>query len=255
MHVKELVSIGLSEKEAAVYLALLELGSDTVQNIAKKSGVNRATTYVILDALKKKGVASTVEKGTKTHFQAESPDALRKLIRFQEAEIKEHEAKLADMLPELRGVFNRAENKPIVRFFEGKEGLLQIVEDIFSQTPADSEVLNVYNVEVINTVFTEQERSKIIQSRLKKRIRAKDIYTSATIGPTNKPSRLLESVQLTDATFLLPGDVTIYGNRVALSSLKDRLSGVIIESPVIAQTLRSLFLLAFEAAKARVKLK
>ena len=89
MRTNDLMDIGLSEKEAAVYLALLELGSDTVQHIAKKSAVNRATTYVILDSLKKKGVVSTVEKGTKTHFQAESPESLRKLIRLQEAEIKE----------------------------------------------------------------------------------------------------------------------------------------------------------------------
>lgn len=39
----KLKELGLADKEARVYLASLELGSDTVQNIAKKSGVNRAT--------------------------------------------------------------------------------------------------------------------------------------------------------------------------------------------------------------------
>ena len=41
---KELQKIGLSEKEAKVYLAALELGQASVQNIARKAEVNRATT-------------------------------------------------------------------------------------------------------------------------------------------------------------------------------------------------------------------
>jgi sugar-specific transcriptional regulator TrmB len=68
-----LIKLGLSEKEAAVYLATLELGEDTALNIAEKSQVNRTTTYVILEKLMKLGLASTVERGKKTVFVAEDP--------------------------------------------------------------------------------------------------------------------------------------------------------------------------------------
>ena len=58
---QELQKIGLSEKEAKVYLAAMELGQAPVQKIAQKAKVNRATTYVILEGLQKKGVITTVD--------------------------------------------------------------------------------------------------------------------------------------------------------------------------------------------------
>ena len=50
-----LENLGLSEKEAEIYLALLELGTGTVVEVAKKSGVKRPTAYLVLDELKKMG--------------------------------------------------------------------------------------------------------------------------------------------------------------------------------------------------------
>jgi len=55
---KSLEGIGLSEKEVAVYLALLELGSGTVSKISRYAGINRTTGYDILDSLANKGLAN-----------------------------------------------------------------------------------------------------------------------------------------------------------------------------------------------------
>ncbi len=63
MYEKELQNLGLTEKEARTYLASLELGPETAQNIAKKTGINRATTYVQIESLKKRGLMSEFEKG------------------------------------------------------------------------------------------------------------------------------------------------------------------------------------------------
>jgi|SRR3989344_829968 len=73
LYEKELQALGLSEKEAKVYLAALVLGPDTVQNIAKKAGINRPTAYLQIESLKEKGIISEVEKDKKillagTHF-------------------------------------------------------------------------------------------------------------------------------------------------------------------------------------------
>ena len=56
----KLKELGLAEKEAKVFLASLELGSSAVQEIAKKAEINRATTYVIIEKLMKKGLMSSV---------------------------------------------------------------------------------------------------------------------------------------------------------------------------------------------------
>ena len=54
-----LKELGFSEKESEVYLAMLELGPAAVQDIAKKAGVNRSTTYVMIESLKRRGLIST----------------------------------------------------------------------------------------------------------------------------------------------------------------------------------------------------
>ena len=48
---KELEHLGLSDKEAKVYLAALEMGPSPVQDISHKAHVNRATTYVMIESL------------------------------------------------------------------------------------------------------------------------------------------------------------------------------------------------------------
>ncbi|MBI4087815.1 TrmB family transcriptional regulator, partial [Candidatus Kaiserbacteria bacterium] len=68
---KELEDLGLSEKEARVYLAALELGQNTAERIAKQASVNRSTTYVQLDSLMKMGLISTHEEDKKTLFAPE----------------------------------------------------------------------------------------------------------------------------------------------------------------------------------------
>ena len=64
----ELKKLNFSDKEARVYLALLELGEAPVQHISEKAKVNRATTYVVLEALQKRGVVTTIEKDKKVIF-------------------------------------------------------------------------------------------------------------------------------------------------------------------------------------------
>ncbi len=59
MHLDELKNAGLSENEAKVYLAALELGETSVYRLAKKSLVKRTTTYLAVETLKEKGLMNS----------------------------------------------------------------------------------------------------------------------------------------------------------------------------------------------------
>ena len=102
---KELQKLGLSDKEAKVYLSSLELGPSPVQVIAQKAGVNRATTYVMIESLIGRGLMSSFEKGKKRFFTAESPDQLMTLLKKEEAEVGTKIKQLGDMIPELKMIF------------------------------------------------------------------------------------------------------------------------------------------------------
>ncbi len=111
-------NLGLSEKEARIYLALLQLGPSTPYQIAKKAEIKRPTAYVIAEELVEKGLIVHVPGEEKRRYIARTPDAF----------IEEHETKLKEVraiLPELRSFQKGTAEKPSIMYFEGVEGLHQ----------------------------------------------------------------------------------------------------------------------------------
>lgn len=119
---ERLKNIGLSDNEAKVYLVMLELGPSPVVEIARKAEINRPTAYVQIEALKKKGLVSTQMKGKKNLFIAESPEQIEFVIEQEKGEIERKSEDFKKLLPELMSVFNLFDQKPQIRFFEGREG-------------------------------------------------------------------------------------------------------------------------------------
>src|SRR3972149_7099094 len=126
----EIKKVGLSDKEAKVSLAALELGQAPAAEIASHSGVNRATTYVILEELRRKGLISSFEKGKKTYFSAEAPGRLSNLFEIEERRLKENFTGLKKILPDLEKLYEIRGERPKARFFEGKEEIVSIREDV-----------------------------------------------------------------------------------------------------------------------------
>ena len=127
---KELQDIGLSEKESRVYLAALELGNTTAEKLATQAKVNRSTTYVQLESLMKMGLMSTYEEGKKTYFAPESPTYLKRILDMKRAEIGAREKELVSLMPELTHLFEGAGERPLVRFYMGKEGVSTLRDQI-----------------------------------------------------------------------------------------------------------------------------
>jgi len=243
---KDLEKFGLGEKRAKVYLASLELGPATAAEIAQKSGVKRATTYVEIESLMEAGLMSTYEHNKKTLFSAESPEALKRILKNQEEKLKSAENSLAGILPALLSMHTYAEEKPKVRFFEGKEGLDTIKDEILKTR--DKELESIFSVDDLNKVFTPNELSDYFRRRLKKKIKVRAIYTRFA-GPFEKIIKGDKLRIVPQDKFPIAVDITIFSDRVAISSLKGKLVGVIIENREIASTLRSFFDLAWEAAE------
>jgi sugar-specific transcriptional regulator TrmB len=119
--VDSLTNLGLTEKEARAYLALLELGSASVYSLAQRSGLKRPTAYVIIDELIKKGVATQIPRIQKKLYQVKPPEEL----------IGKAENKLwliKQKLPELQALAKGQNNKPRTYYFEGLHGVQQAMQ-------------------------------------------------------------------------------------------------------------------------------
>ncbi len=119
MRVEEsLASLGLNEKQAKVYVALLQLGRSSAYVVATKSGLKKPTTYVILDELIEKGLVLRVPRMRKQLYEAKSPEEF-----FAIAEERLIVAK--KILPELIAMAKGEEAKVRSLFFEGIAGARQ----------------------------------------------------------------------------------------------------------------------------------
>lgn len=117
--IEPLRNLGLSEKEAKIYLALLQLGPSTPYQIAKKAELKRPTAYVIAEELVEKGLIVHVPGESPKKYIARTPDSF-----FADAEGKLQKAKSA--LPELRSLQKGiSTEKPSILYFEGVGGVEQ----------------------------------------------------------------------------------------------------------------------------------
>ncbi len=246
MLLNELQKIGFSDKEALVYIASLELGSATILEISKKAKVKRPTTYVIFEDLIRKGLASSFEKGKKRYFQVESPERLLTLFRLKEKELQEQEREFKVMFPQLKDLYALSGERPSVRFFEGKEGIKAIQEDILKSKGVLREFTNLDEAYKHFPPAPQDHRKKLT----KKAKEIRTIYTTKK-GPIlpNKqgPFRFLF---VSFQKFPFACDIAVYGNKLSLISYKNKLSGVLIEEQSIAQTMNAIFDLIWSGYKA-----
>ena len=144
MEQKELLGhLGLDDKEASIYLALLELGESSVARIADKAGVKRPTAYLVLDSLEKKGFANRVARKKKVFFVPEHP---RKLEAEAQLRLKE----IRDVVPQLESLLYQKGERPRVTVHEGKETLDRAYDESLL---AKGEVLFMSTIELSAEVF------------------------------------------------------------------------------------------------------
>ena len=247
---QELKKIGLSDKEAKIYLTSLSRGPETAPNLAKISNIVRPTAYVIIDSLIKKGLMSSYDQDKKTYFTAEAPEHLLSLLRLQRKEIEEKEREIEKLLPELNQLSNIKGEKPKVRVFEGKEGLKAVIESIInSKTKV---IYSFIPLDRMFELFPEKEHSELMtKRRIAKGIESKILYTNKT-GPMDDEidrKKLRDAVYVPESKFPFRCGIDIFDKSIALYTYKGKIMGVIIENEDMAETMRSIFKMAWKKHK------
>ncbi len=246
---KYLQDIGLNEKESILYLALLAVDNSSVLDLSKKTGLNRSTTYVVLETLAKKGLVSETTVGKKTHYQAEPPERLETYVEQRKILLEEQAKKLKDIIPQIKSVQREEGEKPVVQYFEGKEGIFALNESIYKDESegGSNNVHIVYSKDLLDEVFPENERKKFIDTRVQKKIKSRTIYTW-TKG-TRPSDELAERIKLDEKKYPIFCDISVSGDRVRIGILGKRLSGIFIKSSDLANTLRSILNALFDSMK------
>lgn len=248
MFVEELIRFGLSEKEAKVYLALLELEVATANEIAKASSVNRSSTYVVLESLQKRGLASVSAGGRVQKYVAAHPEQLARMAGHESQKRLEAKADIDRILPELISLHKDTKERPKVVIYEGIEGL----RNCFEATLKSKEKL----IRVVSS-GNDIERSlpgylpEYVQQRLKLGIAMYGIhpYTEGLDYLRTRVSNMLDVVQLIPPEkWFFPSDFVVFDDMVGFMIHHDPVA-IGIKNESIANEMKRIFDLAFEEAK------
>lgn len=229
----------MNEKEAAVYLALLQVDSASVVSLADKTKIKRPTVYVVLETLAKKGLVSEVQIGNKTHFAAESPERLETYVERQKVLLEEKSKRLKDIIPEIKGIQRKEGERPIIKFFEGRDGVVSAYEEFYSSLDAkEQQGYMIYNMDLIARTYTEKEEERFYQIRKQKNVTPTVVYNKAA-GNHDFVTQGTRT-RIDSDKYPINTDITIVGDKVILSSLGEHVSSFLIKSKDIATTLSSL---------------
>jgi sugar-specific transcriptional regulator TrmB len=238
MLIPTLQQLGLSEKQAKIYLACLELGETSIKEIAQKSGIKRTTIYDLIDDMVNAGYIRTTKKGKKVRYIATEPEDLKIIM-------KQREALLREIIPELTLINNVSRNKPKIWFYEGIEGIKKVYEDLLKFP--NTEVCG-WGSEDSTTLLGTDYCNDYVKRRTAKKIKLKIIYPLTEITKyykENDKSQYRQSRTVDPKKFAFRIEINIYNNRVLMVSAKDQMA-VIIESEPIAETWKNIFKMCWE---------
>jgi sugar-specific transcriptional regulator TrmB len=244
---KNLQKIGLSEKEARVYNALLESGEATAQELTIRADINRATTYIVLENLLQRGLVNRWHKKKKIVFSLDSPRQILELLEKQKEDV-EVKIKIAkEMLPELEMFQRVTGEKAKVRFFEGREGIKMIQKDLLHSNPKSMD--EVFNINYALKQFPASKNDHR-QNLIKKKIQSRSIAVYDPKIPIPKSPLLYKEQRryLPQSKAPFNAEFVVYNNKTVILSIKGDYMGVIIENKAVADGFRFLFELAWQGA-------
>ena len=234
-----LKSYGLNDKEASLYLAALSAGVASITNLARKSNLKRPTAYLVIDSLLRKNLLISVPKGRKIYYKAEAPEKLQE-------ELDRRQIVVSELLPELKRIYEHASTQPKVRFYEGKDKLRAVYEEIFTY----KEIWAMFSVDHFLKVFTEEDNRHFFRILIRHNGKIYDIVEDTRrakefVGATYRAG--VSEAKFLPKSTAVGADILAYDGKVALVSFEN-VSCVIIEDGAVAKTMKTVLQLIWDNA-------
>lgn len=236
-----LAGLGLSHNEATTYAALLTIENVSIRKVAAQTGINRGTTYEALKHLVTIGLVSVKQRGQREYYTAESPEKIYDLIRDKRRDLLEAHEMAKAIVPNLIATNSRPEGRPMVRYYEGDEGVVAILKDVL-RTCRSMHKPTYY------TYSSRRIRKYLYRSFpqfTERRIAAGISVRVIAVGEGGEGAEGAERkwIMRDSDGLQVSSYMIIYNNKVAIISISDDLTpyGVVVEDPDTAAMQRLLF--------------
>ena len=250
LFLKKLTDFGLSNKEAKIYITVLKLQLATTTEIAKTTGINRSSTYVVLESLKKKGYIGISDDKKIRKYVAASPDILLYTAKTMAEKQEKIKAGMEAIIPELRTLHKDIRYKPIIKAYEGKSGLIAVLEDTLN---CKEKVVRITSsVDKISKLLPAGYFPKYVKQRIEKGIRMYGIHpineTTRQLMKMNVP-KFDEPLLVSKEKYKASADMAIYDDKIGYMSSENGGFSITIESKELAEVMKNIFDMAWKEAK------
>lgn len=237
-----LSAVGLLPSESKVYLAALELGPSTVQNIAKKANISRTAAYEAIELLKDRGLVADSTLGKRRVFSAEDPD---RIVSYLKSEQERFSATLHDIERQVDAMRLLSGGiRPNLKVFEGEEALYAYFDDVASVKP--KEWLEITNIDDVYAHI--DEKTLLTARKALEGLKGEQIRVLTTGTPRN-PRLGVNIRQIDRAWGTFHGNIAIYDDHIAFATYVGRVVVVIFESETLAETMRLMFNMAWKSCE------
>lgn len=231
-----LLSTGLDEQRANLYLASLQKSEATAKDLAAITGLGRTAVYDNLRVLKERGYVHEIFHGKRKVYVPLHPKELLKKMEGQKEQLK-------DLLPDFLAMYATGNKQPFVQLFEGSYAAREVYEDILKTTK--KEYCYFSPPQLTLQVVDEQWITKWVERRVAKGIISKSLRVK-TKEVTDKPFFYTEQKYLRQIRYLpayvdFKASIYVYENNVGVISTKQEGSAFIIYSPDLAYSFRQIF--------------
>ncbi len=240
----------LNEKEIAIFLKVLELGSQPASNIARVCELPRNTVRSILDSLVKKGLMVKTSRANTQYYSTEKKENLVRALKYRRMRLEEEidqQIELLEQYGEELSARHWAQGRPRITFYEGLAGLEKVYEDTLT---AKTGLKSWASFDDLYGAMPKYFPA-YFKRRAQHGIPMRSIHPDTEVareGQKRDGAELRQSALVPADRFHWTPEIQVYNNKINIASWKDKL-GIIIESQEIADALRVIFDLSFEAAK------
>jgi len=238
--IQKLQSIGLSEKEAEVYLTLVEIWPSTVLEISRNCSVKRATIYWLLQGLESLWIIRLDSSSDKHRFIWEPPKQLEYILERQKKD-------LDVLLPDLEKIYMGETNPNAIRFYRGKQAMYKAYSELLDSLKPSDDYLVFWDLQTWHDTDPEffhswpKQRVKIIRS-------GRSIFTNSPMAEEYRTNqwKLETTVKILNSQKQFHAIKLITSDRVFLHKTWKPYLVIVIENQEVVKLYKEMFEVLWE---------
>lgn len=241
--VKAMRNLGFNQKEAKVYLALLQLGQASAYAVSKRADIKKPTTYFVLEELIDRGVVKKIPRTKTMQFVAIRPEVLFNTVKTRIHTTEE------EVLPELKALSRVKDYKVRVSYYEGLDGIREMYNELY-ELAAGKEYVAFYAhakdapPELLQ--FFWESNEELRRHNIRRRgLTADDKTLQEFFQPRNLKKFDIKLKKLPLSKYNSNISIEILKNHTFIISHR-HLQGIVIDNPDIARVLKQIFELVWD---------